>query len=104
MSGGFALCFENMPQRVFYKDRNSVFLAVSPSLARDLDLQPDDFVGRTDFDFYPADVAEKYRGDDRRIMDSGLAEELDETYVTKGRQTKNHSHDEGSRTRRAGRT
>ena len=84
----FRTLFENMPQRLFYKDRNSVFLAVSPSLARDLDLHPDDFVGRTDFDFYPRDVAEKYCGDDRRIMESGVAEELDETYVSKGQQTR----------------
>jgi len=78
--GTFRTLLENMPQRAFYKDRNSVFLAVTPSMARDLDLQPDDFVGHTDFDFYPAEMAERYRSDDRRIMDSGLAEELDETY------------------------
>jgi PAS domain S-box-containing protein len=75
---------ENVPQRMFYKNTDSVYLAVSLSYARDFDRRPDDFVGRTDFDFFPRELAEKYRGDDRRIIASGLAEEIDETYLNKG--------------------
>lgn len=40
---------ENLPQRVFYKDRNSVYLAVNPSYAGDFDLKLDDFVGKDDY-------------------------------------------------------
>ena len=75
---------DNIPQKIFYKDRNSVFMTVNPSYAKDFEMLPDDFVGKTDYDFYPKALAEKYRADDQRIMSSGVAEELDESYITRG--------------------
>ena len=72
---------DNIPQKIFYKDRNSVYLAVNPSYSKDFGMLPDGFVGKTDYDFYPEKLAEKYRTDDRRIMSSGAAEEMDEDYI-----------------------
>ena len=40
-------------------------------MLRDLKITPDEIGGRTDFDFYPNELAEKYRSDDRRIMKVG---------------------------------
>jgi sigma-B regulation protein RsbU (phosphoserine phosphatase) len=34
-------------------------------------LKLDDIVGKTDFDFFPAELAEKYRRDDWRVMETG---------------------------------
>jgi len=76
---------ENIPQRVFYKDANSVFVTVNANLAHDFGLQPGDFVGHTDYDFFPTELAEKYRRDDRRIRESGVAEQVEEDYVFQGR-------------------
>jgi PAS domain S-box-containing protein len=75
---------DNIPHKVFYKDTDCVYLAVNPAYARDFQLSTADFVGRTDFDFFPPALAAKYRADDERILRSGIGEELDETYVLDG--------------------
>ncbi len=51
----------NIPQKVFYKCRDSVYVAVNPSYAKDFAVPPDYLVGKTDYDFFPRELAEKYR-------------------------------------------
>ena len=76
---------DNLPQRVIYKDRDSVYLAINPAYSKDIGISPADVVGKTDFDLNPRETAEKYRADDRRIMATGVAEEFDEPLVVHGR-------------------
>ncbi len=72
---------ENLPQKIFWKDARSVYVACNAAYARDLKLaQPDDIAGRDDFEFYPRELAEKYRADDARIMAGGRVEEIEEPY------------------------
>jgi PAS domain S-box-containing protein len=78
---------ENLPQKVFLKDRESVYVSCNESYARDLKIKPDEIVGKTDYDFHPREVAEKYRADDKRIMESGDTENIDEKYVQQGHET-----------------
>jgi PAS domain S-box-containing protein len=75
----------SLPQRVLYKDRNSVFVFVNSHLARDLGKTPEEMVGKTDFDFFPMQLADKYREDDRRVMDTRQAVSLEEINVVNGR-------------------
>jgi PAS domain S-box-containing protein len=75
---------ENIPQKIFVKDRNLRWLSVNERLARDLGLRPEDVQGREDSDFFPKDLADKYRADDRRIMESGVTDEFDEEYLERG--------------------
>lgn len=75
---------DNLPQKVFFKDQDSVWVACNENMARDLGLKPEEIFGKTDFDLFPRELAEKYRADDRRIMASGKTEELDESYVQAG--------------------
>lgn len=77
---------ESIPQKIFYKDRDSTFIACNGNFARDLGLSTEEVAGRTDFDFFPRELAEKYRADDLRIMASGATEELDEGYLQDGRE------------------
>jgi PAS domain S-box-containing protein len=77
---------ENLPQRIFHKDINSVYVACNKHYAEDLGIDVDDIVGKTDFNFYPNDLAEKYRTDDRRVMDSGQVEEIEESYLKDGQE------------------
>jgi PAS domain S-box-containing protein len=74
----------NLPQKVVYKDRDSVYLSCNKNFADDFGLTPEQMVGKTDHDLYPHNpaIAEKYRADDRRIMASGEAEEIEESYST----------------------
>ncbi len=72
---------ENLPQKIFYKDRKSVFISCNKNLAYDLRIKPDEIVGKTDYDFFPKELAEKYRADDKRLMDMGKAEDIEEKYI-----------------------
>ena len=58
----------NMKHRVFFKDVDSVYVAVSQSFATDFGRRPEEFIGKTDLDFFPEEWAEKFRGDDQRVM------------------------------------
>ena len=77
----FRLLIENLPQRVFSKDRRHRFLTCNEKFAADLGLTPKDVLGKTDFDFFPRNLAAKFRKDDQRIMKTGRMEEYDEEYV-----------------------
>ena len=82
---------ENIPQKIFYKDRNTVYVVVNPSYARDFNIAPEDFVGKTDYDFFSRELADKYRADDKRIMQAGTAEDLDEQYLKDGEEFSVHT-------------
>lgn len=81
---------ENIPQCVFFKDRESRYLAVNRQYARDLGLPPEAIIGRDDYDFHPKALADKYRADDRRIMETAQAEEYDECYMRDGSESVVH--------------
>jgi PAS domain S-box-containing protein len=75
---------ENLPQKIFLKDKNSVYLSCNENYSRDLKIRPDEIKGKTDYDFYPKELAEKYRADDKRIMESGKTEDIEEKYIQDG--------------------
>ncbi|MBN1934850.1 MAG: PAS domain S-box protein [Anaerolineae bacterium] len=65
---------DNIPQTVFWKDRNLVFLGCNAAFARDARLDsPAEIVGKTDYDLWWADMADKFRADDRAILETGEA-------------------------------
>jgi len=76
---------ENLPQKIFFKDRNSVYIFCNENFARDLKIKPVEIIGKTDYEFYPKDLAEKYRADDARIMRSGKTEDIEEEYIQEGK-------------------
>ncbi len=76
---------ENIPQRVFYKDRQLRYLAVNRQYAEDLGVPMADIAGHDDFVFHPQALAEKYRQDDLRVMASGQHEACEESYVRDGK-------------------
>ncbi len=62
----------NVPQRVFWKDRELRFIGCNRHFAEDAGLlSPSEIVGKTDYDFYPQDVAEKHQREDRHVMETG---------------------------------
>ena len=83
--------FDNIPQKVFYKDANSVYLAVNPSYANSFDLKPDDFINKTDLDFFPEELAKQYQSDDHEIMEHGEITDYDEEYVVAGERWTAHT-------------
>ncbi len=77
---------ENLPQMVFVKDRASVYVSCNQSFAHALGIRPEEYAGKTDYDFFPAELAEKYRSDDQRVMESGTTEEIEEKYIREGKE------------------
>ncbi len=76
----------NIPQKIVYKDLDSNYLLVNESYARDLNMQAEALCGKSDYDFHPKELAEKYVADDQRIMETGVDEEIEDTYRTDGKE------------------
>ena len=63
---------ENVPDNVYFKDRESRFIAVSRSQLKVFGLsRVDEIVGRTDFDFFDEAHARQARADEKRILETG---------------------------------
>ena len=77
----FRLLVEHLPQKIFIKDRFSTYIACNRHFARDLGIEAEAIAGRTDYDFFPEELAEKYRADDRRVTDSDTTISVEEKYV-----------------------
>jgi PAS domain S-box-containing protein len=73
-------------QRVFIKDRASVYVSCNPSYARDLGIEPDQIVGKDDYAFFPRELADQYRADDQCVIASNRPKDLEEKYVVGGRE------------------
>ncbi|MFO1423838.1 MAG: PAS domain S-box protein [Candidatus Competibacteraceae bacterium] len=87
----YQLLVDSLPQIIWQKDANSVYLACNQAYAQALGMTPSALIGKTDFDFYPTALAEKYRADDQRIMADRVIESLDERWVTDGEQRYIHT-------------
>lgn len=77
---------ENLPQKIFHKDRHSVYVSCNENYAKDLNIKPEEILGKTDFDFYPESLANKYRSDDNRVMVTGITEDIDDKYIRDGKE------------------
>jgi PAS domain S-box-containing protein len=60
-----------LPLHFFRKDLDGAFTFANQRFCDVLKLSLDDLLGKTDFDFYPVELAEKYLRDDHRVADTG---------------------------------
>lgn len=66
------LVMDNIPQAVFWKDKNLVYLGCNQAFAEDAGLDsPEQIIGKTDYDMPWKAEAELYRADDQKVMESG---------------------------------
>jgi PAS domain S-box-containing protein len=77
---------EGLPEKIFLKDTNSVYMSCSENYAKDFKIKAEEIVGKTDNDLYPRQLAEKYKADDRRIIKSGKTEDINEKCIQNGRE------------------
>ncbi|MBA7706359.1 hypothetical protein ES703_115211 [subsurface metagenome] len=61
-------------------------MSCNENYARDLKIKSEEIVGKTDYDFHPKELAKKYRADDRRIIESGETEDIEEKYIRQGQE------------------
>ena len=67
----YASLVENLQQYIFRKDLEGRFTFGNKRFCETLDRPLDEIIGKTDFDFYPAQLAEKYRRDDQNVIETG---------------------------------
>ncbi len=65
------LVLDTIPQSVFWKDRNSIYLGCNKAFARDVGIDdPALITGKTDFDLpWPKNEAEGYIADDKHVLE-----------------------------------
>jgi PAS domain S-box-containing protein len=65
---------DNVPDYIYVKDTQSRFMIVNTALAHLVGSStPDDLLGKTDFDFFPQELAAKYFAGEQALFQSGQA-------------------------------
>ncbi len=82
----YRILVENLPQRIFRKNLDGVYTYCNDVFAADLQIMRQEIVGKTDYDFFPFHVAERYREDDLKVTDAGETLDLEEKYLLKGKE------------------
>jgi PAS domain S-box-containing protein len=70
-----------IPDMVWLKDAESKFLGVNDAFAQTCGKTGQELVGKSDFDFWPHHLAQRYRDDDIAVMKSGVKKVIEETLV-----------------------
>ena len=69
------------------KDADGKFIIVNKRLAQLAGVTPEAMVGKTDFNFMPFEMSEKYRRDDLKVLESQKPMVIEDNFITKdGRQ------------------
>lgn len=77
---------ETLPQNVFRKDLSGRFTFANQQFCRTLGRTLESIVGKTDADFFPPELAQKYHLDDTRVMTTGQTfETVEEHQLPDGR-------------------
>ncbi len=80
------MLIDHLPQRIFFKDMQSRYLACNEYFAADVGRTPSDMIGKVDADFYPRELADQYCADDQRVLAGRQTIEVDERYITQGQE------------------
>jgi len=83
----YRLIMENLPQRIYTKDKEFRYFGCNERYAQNLKVTPDEILGKRDPDFFPAEIAETYQLEDRRIIERGEIIEKEEKCVCEGKET-----------------
>jgi sigma-B regulation protein RsbU (phosphoserine phosphatase) len=70
---------DNIADMAWLKDREGRFLAVNAAFESASGINRDQLVGRTDFDFWPQELAQRFRADDEEVMKSCEPKRIEET-------------------------
>ena len=73
---------ENLPQCILRKDTEGRFTFANSRFCQVLGRQVEEILGKTDYDFYPVDLATKYREDDMAVMTMGQMVETIDEHIT----------------------
>ncbi|MGL5877720.1 MAG: PAS domain-containing sensor histidine kinase, partial [Xenococcaceae cyanobacterium] len=77
----FQALLNNIPHIAWLKDEQSRFIAVNEPFARACAIHPDDIIGKTDFDVWQPEIAQKYQDDDREVITSQQHKKVEESII-----------------------
>jgi len=77
----YRVILDTLPINVFVKDGDQRYLLANDHAAAFFGVPKDQLAGRTDFDLFPSETAERMREADQAVLD-GLSQVVDETMVT----------------------
>ena len=64
---------DNMPDYIYVKDLNGRFLIANPYLAHEIGAgDAEHVIGKTDYDFYPRELADNFRRDEQHVILTGM--------------------------------
>jgi diguanylate cyclase (GGDEF)-like protein/PAS domain S-box-containing protein len=75
---------DSLPQALVIKDLEGRFMLCNASFAKTLGKSMADVIGTNDFDQYPEDLALKFRGDDKKVLEGGESQIFFEEYPSPG--------------------
>ncbi len=73
---------ETLPQNIFRKDLDGHYQFMNQRFYEELGITSGEILGKTDYDFFPAELADKYRKDDQHVVETGRIFETTEEYHT----------------------
>ncbi|WP_435008359.1 putative bifunctional diguanylate cyclase/phosphodiesterase [Tundrisphaera lichenicola] len=71
---------ENVPYTIFRKDREGRYTFANRRYCQMHSTTLAGLIGKTDYDLYPAELARKYREDDRRTLERGVVLDIEEEH------------------------
>jgi PAS domain S-box-containing protein len=83
---------ESLPLNVFQKNLNGQFTFVNRRMCDAMHREPDEILGKTDADFYPPELAAKYRSDDVSVATTGKVLEDVEEHINSETGEKTYVH------------
>jgi len=76
---------DNSPTFIFIKDREGRYLLVNRQCRKVLPAEPDQVIGKTDYDLLPRDVADRLAEHDRQVASTGETAQVEEVIPRKGK-------------------
>lgn len=76
--GNLRAILDNIPDMAWLKDREGRFIAVNEAFQKACGIREEQLRGKTDADFWPKDLAERFRRHDLEVMKSGLRKIIEE--------------------------
>ncbi len=74
---------DNIPDLAWLKDENGRFIATNEPFGQACGIPPEELVGKTDYDVWPRELAERYMADDREVIRSGRVKRVEEPLIDK---------------------
>ena len=74
---------DSIPDIAWLKDHNSNFIAINEAFCKACDARPGEIIGKTDFDYFPEELAERYRKDDEKVKKTKESIIVEEPFIGK---------------------